>query len=99
MRIVVAAAALCLAVATVLGAPTLSADLSDNPFFEAHKDAVVAADRTDEPWDLAWALPDELRDPAVWRACVAGLPPASLRGTRSTPEPGVNFVGWPPVAN
>lgn len=77
----------------------ISPDLSENAFFEAHKDAALAADRADEDWDLEWALPDELRDPGAWRAAVADLPPASLRGTRSSPEQGIVFVGWPPIAN
>lgn len=98
------AASFTLALAAWTGLPStgwalsLSTQLSDNPFFVAHKEAVLAADRADQPWDLSWALPLELRDPQVWRASVASLPPASLRGVRSHPEEGMQFVGWPPVA-
>ncbi|MBI4425209.1 MAG: hypothetical protein HY554_15870 [Elusimicrobia bacterium] len=77
---------------------TLSTRLGDDAFFAAHRDAAIAADRADEDWDLAWALPQDLREPSAWRAAVASLPPASLRGTRAAPEHGVQFVGWPPRA-
>ncbi len=70
--------------------------LSENPFFVAHREAAVVASRADEKWDLAWAVPEELRTAGAWRAAVANLPPASLRGTRAVPEHGVSFVGWPP---
>lgn len=72
--------------------------LADNPFFVAHKEAAIVGPRADEAWDLAWAVPEELRDPGAWRAAVADLPPASLRGTRSSPEHGVDFIGWPPMS-
>src|SRR5579862_4586757 len=40
---------------------SFSIDLADNPFFEAHVAAVVASDRSEDPWDLEWAIPEDLR--------------------------------------
>lgn len=78
---------------------TFDTRLADNPFFVAHREAAVAAERADERWDLAWAVPDELRGAGAWRAAVANLPPAGLSGARAVPEPGIAFIGWPPQAN
>ncbi|MBI4348008.1 MAG: hypothetical protein HY553_14220 [Elusimicrobia bacterium] len=77
---------------------TFDTRLEENPFFVAHKTAALVAERVDERWDLAWAVPEELRTAGAWRAAVANLPPASVRGTRATPEHGVSFLGWPPKA-
>lgn len=76
---------------------TFSARLGDNPFFVAHKEAAIVGPRAGEPWDLYWALPEELKAPGAWRAAVANLPPASVRGTRAAPEHGITFTSWPPV--
>lgn len=77
---------------------TLSPRLEDNPFIVAHKEAFIVGPRAEEGFDLDWAIPEELKPKEVWRASVASLPPASLRGTRAAPEDGVAFVGWPPKA-
>ena len=92
-----------IAVVSVPAAPFVSklrfsTRLADNEFFVAHKEAALVASRVDQPWDLEWALPLELRDRDTWRAAVASLPPAALRGARAVPEPNVEFVGWPPIA-